>query len=73
MILDAKSKFDTIHFVDKRFQSKVSFTLNVPAAKANTANDIKIGPFDLDKDETILTLVNKIQVSILQDKAYINI
>ena len=62
MILDAKTKFDTVHFVDKRFHAKVILTLNIPAAKANAANDVKIGPFDLDKDETILTLVQKIQV-----------
>jgi len=61
MILDAKAKYDTIHYVDRRAVSRVILTLNIPSVKANTSSDVKLGPFELDKDDTILTLVIKIQ------------
>ena len=63
MLTDAKAKYDGTYFVDKKKPTaKTAISFTIPSAKSGTEQDVKLGPFDLSKDDTILTLQAKIQV-----------
>lgn len=62
MLAAAKEKYDTLHYVPAKLPPRIMIGFTLPKAKVPDASeDIKLGPFELNKEDTILTLVDKIQ------------